>query len=121
MNYDELVDYISQDIDLIFQIKTLFEYEYNDDKNEFNKIYNTFICSIQKNEGIYYLLEYLDMTFNNRLARKKELKLYDIVYLMHVIGKREEIVLNDLEYLKCKLERNRENIYSFIMKLYKKN
>jgi hypothetical protein len=119
MNYDELVDYISKDIDLIFRIKTKIENEFEDDKKDFFEIYNTFICSIEKNEGIYYLFEYLEMTYNNIII-KKELRLCDIIFLMHVIGKREDVLLQDLKYLKYKLERNREKIYSFIMKLHKK-
>jgi hypothetical protein len=121
MNYDELVEYISKDINLIFQIKNMFDNEFEEDKEKFIEIYNLFVNSLLRNEGIYYLFEYLDMTYNNRIESKKELKLCDIIYLIYVIGNREYITLKDLEYLKYKLEQNRENIYSFIMKLYKKN
>jgi hypothetical protein len=142
MNYEELVEYISKDIYLIFKIKNminnLFEFEIKnqssfidsskshqiefteDDKNIFLEIYNSFINSLLRNEGIFILFEYIEMTYYNRIKYKEELKLCDIIYLMYVIGNREEILEKDLIFFKNKIERNRVKIYSFIMKLNKK-
>lgn len=116
MNYEELVNYLSHDIDLIFQIKTMFDNESDDDKKEFIEIYNSFINSLQRNEGILILFEYIEMTYKNRINDKEELKLYDIIYLIHVIVKKEDILFNDLEYFKIKLERNRYKLYTFLTK-----
>jgi hypothetical protein len=115
MNYNEILEYIATDINIMFKIHRFINKQNENERKLFLDILYKFTYDLGDNKRAYVLFEYIYNTFQNRDEVCEKLSFDDILFLLHVIYNRDGIQIDDLNFLKKALSKNRDNIYQYII------
>jgi hypothetical protein len=115
MSYDEILEYIATDLNVMFKIHRFMNKQSEIEKNVFFNILLILTDNLEKKICVYELFEYIYNAFQNRNESDEKLSFDDILFLLHVISRRDGVKMNDLIYLKNELITNRNSIYQYMI------